>query len=95
MWIKATYNIGVPDLEMLLFLYSEQIFNKTNFDEYNELFSWDAKRFKRLKKEGWIHVNGGREQGKETTLYELTYKAKRMINSMYKKLRWRRNTRIY
>ena len=85
MWVKATYNIGVPDLEILLFLYSEQIFNKTSFEEYNELFSWDTKRFKRLKKEGGIHVWRER-RGKETTLYELTYKAKRMINSVYKKL---------
>ena len=27
-----------------------------------------------------------KRQGKEATLYELTYKAKRMINSVYKKL---------
>ena len=85
MWIKSTYHIGLPDLEMILFLYSEQVFNKSSFEEYNELFSWDIKRFKRLKKDGWIHV-WRKKQGKETTLYELTYKAKRMINSFYKKL---------
>ena len=32
-----------------------------------------------------VHV-WRKKQGKETTLYELTYKAKRMINSFYKKL---------
>jgi len=84
-WVKATYNIGTPDLDMLLFLYSEQVFNKSKFEEFNELMSWDEKRFQMLLRDGWIHV-WRKKQGKETTLYELTYKAKRMINSVYKKL---------
>ena len=84
-WVKTTYNIGTPDLDMLLFLYSEQIFNKSKFEEYNQLMSWDEKRFRMLLRDGWIHV-WRKKQGKETTLYELTYKAKRMINNVYKKL---------
>ena len=84
-WVKAKYGLGTPDMEMLLFLYSEQIFNKQKFREYEELMSWDLKRFKRLLTEGWIHVWRKRE-GQEATLYELTYKAKRMINNIYNKL---------
>ena len=84
-WVKAKYNIGTPDLDMLLFLYSEQIFNKSKFEEYNEIMSWDIKRFKKLKKDGWIHV-WRKRQGNETTLYELTYKGKRLVNGVYKKL---------
>ena len=84
-WVKATYKIGTPELDMLLFLYSEQIFNKSKFEEYNELMSWDEKRFRMLLRDGWIHVWRKRE-GKESTLYELTYKAKRMINNIYQKL---------
>lgn len=84
-WVKATYQVGTADLEMLLFLYSEQIFNKSKFEEFNELMSWDEKRFRMLLRDGWIHV-WRKRKGKETTLYELTYKAKRMINNVYKKL---------
>ena len=51
-WVKAKYGLSTPDLDMLLFLYSEEMFNK----------------------------------GKQTTLYELTYKAKRIITIVYKKL---------
>jgi len=29
-WAKAKYKVGTPDIDMLLFLYSEQIFNKTS-----------------------------------------------------------------
>ena len=32
----------------MLFLYSEHLFNKTQFEEYNELMSWDNNRFYKL-----------------------------------------------
>tara|TARA_R110002012_G_scaffold315067_1_gene528385 strand:- start:788 stop:1270 length:483 start_codon:yes stop_codon:yes gene_type:complete len=84
-WVKAKYGLSTPDLEMLLFLYSEDIFNKTEFLKYEEVMSWDVKRFKRLLRDDWIHV-WRKRKGKETTLYELTYKAKRIITLVYKKL---------
>ena len=33
-WVKATYGIGTPDLDMLLFLYSEQVFNTYKITVY-------------------------------------------------------------
>ena len=84
-WVKAKYKLGTPELEMLLFLYSEQIFNKSQFKEYEELMYWDVSRFNKLLKHEWIHV-WRKKSGNETTLYELTYKAKRFINTIYKKL---------
>jgi hypothetical protein len=61
------------------------MFNKTQFKKFEELMSWDVQRFNRLLKNDWIHVWRKRE-GKQTTLYELTYKAKRIITIVYKKL---------
>ena len=84
-WVKAKYGLSTPDLDMLLFLYSEEMFNKTQFKKFEELMSWDVQRFNRLLKNDWIHVWRKRE-GKQTTLYELTYKAKRIITIVYKKL---------
>jgi len=84
-WAKAKYKVGTPDIDMLLFLYSEQIFNKTKFKEFEECMSWDEPRFHRLLKEDYITV-WRKRQGKETTLYCLSYKGKRMINTIYKKL---------
>jgi len=84
-WVKAKYGLTTPDLEMLLFLYSEDIFNKTQFSAYEQIMSWDIKRFYRMLKDDWIHV-WRKRQGNETTLYELTYKAKRIITMIYKKL---------
>ena len=82
---QAKYGIKSADLDMLLFLYSEKYFSKTQFKEFNELLSWDVSRFSRLLRDGWISVFRKR-QGNKKTLYELSYKGKRMISSLYKKL---------
>ena len=84
-FVKVKYKVSTSDLEMLLFLRSEKYFGKSDFDEFNELFHWDKNRFERLKKEGWIDVFR-KKNGKQRVLYQLSYKAQRMISSLYKKL---------
>jgi hypothetical protein len=73
------------DLEMLLFLYSEKLFTRTQFSEYAKFLSWDKDRFNRLLREDWIYIWRHRNH-QETHLYEVSYKGKKMINSIYKKL---------
>lgn len=84
-WAKAKYGLTTPDLDMLFFLYSEEYFNKTKFKDFEEVMSWDINRFNSLLRDGWIHV-WRRRRGKHATLYELTYKAKMAVNTIYKKL---------
>ena len=84
-FIKAKYGLTTADLDMLLFLYSEKYFSKDKFDEFNELLSWDVKRFDTLLRDGWIVVFRKRTT-KNKSLYELSYKGRRMIGSIYKKL---------
>jgi len=84
-YVKAKYNISTGELDMLLFLYSEDYFSKDKFNEFDELLSWNVNRFDKLLRDGWIEVFRKRA-GKTKGLYELSYKSKRMINSIYKKL---------
>mgnify|MGYP003131540865 FL=1 len=84
-WAKAKYGLTTPDLDMLFFLHSEEYFNKTKFKEFEEVMSWDVNRFNSLLRDGWIHV-WRKRRGKHATLYELTYKAKMAISTIYKKL---------
>ena len=84
-WAKAKYKIGTPDIDMLFFLYSEKIFNKTKFKEFEQCMSWNEQRFHKLLKDGWIHI-WRKRAGRHTTLYELSYKGKRLVDTMYKKL---------
>jgi hypothetical protein len=84
-YYKAKYKLNQADLDMLLFLYSEPHFSKDKFAEFNELLSWDEKRFNRLRQEGWIEVFRKRV-GVHKGLYHLSFKAQRMIAEIYKKL---------
>ena len=84
-YVKKKYNITQAELEMLLFLRSEKYFSKDNFDEFDELLSWNKNRFEKLRKEGWID-SFRKKDGKRRAMYQLSYKAQRMITSVYKKL---------
>ena len=84
-FIKSKYQINQADLDMLLFLYSESYFSKDKFMEFNNILSWDVNRFNRMLHDGWIgYFRKGK--GRTKSLYELSYKGTRMIDSMYKKL---------
>ena len=84
-FVKQKYGLTTADLDMLLFLYSEDIFSKEKFEEFDNLLSWDEDRFDRLLRDGWIEVFRRRRK-KFKTLYGLTFKTQRVINSIYKKL---------
>lgn len=84
-WAKRHYKLNNADLEMLLFLYTEGLFTRDQYNEYNNILTWDRERFYRLMNDGYIHV--WRERGwAECNYYELTFKAKKMVSTIYKKL---------
>lgn len=86
-FIRAKYDLKFPEIDMLLFLYSEKYFSRGDFDEYNELFSWSAKRFDNLLRNGWIQKFRERDVRKNTrALYKLSHKANVVINLIYNKL---------
>jgi hypothetical protein len=93
-FIKAKYGLSTADLDMLLFLYSEEIFSKKKFEEFDNLLIWDGERFNRLYKEGWIEVFRNRKKTTKS-LYTLSYKTERVISGIYKKAFWRRNTNLF
>jgi hypothetical protein len=84
-FVKAKYGIRQAELDTLLFLYSEQYFDKNKFAEFNNLLSWDVKRFDKLLKDGWLETFR-RNHGNRRSVYQLSYKSKRLIDMIYKKL---------
>ena len=84
-FVKIKYNLTQCDLDMLLFLYSEKYFGRDKFDEFDALLGWDVMRFQRLVKEEYI-VRFRNRVGKRRALYQLTMKANRLIQSIYRKL---------
>ena len=76
-WARARYDLGTADIEMMLFLYSEGLFTKFQFEEFNEIMSWDKNRFHKMLKDEWI-IKWRERKGRESTLYELGFKGKRV-----------------
>jgi len=84
-FIKVKHKLTQSDLDILLFLKSEEYFSKDKFQEFDDLISWEKHRFERLRQEGWIEVFRKR-MGKRKALYQLSQKAKRVTTSIYKYL---------
>jgi len=84
-FVKCKYGLSQGDLDILLFLRSEKYFDKNDFDEFNELVSWDKNRFENLREQGWIE-SFRKRKGNRRAIYQLSYKAQRVITSIYKKL---------
>jgi len=84
-YIKVKYGLTQSDLDIILFLNSEGYFDKDKFSEFDSILSWDEQRFNKLLRDGWIEVFRKRK-GKVKGLYMLSYKSKRVITSIYKKL---------
>tara|TARA_R110000803_G_scaffold68255_3_gene130068 strand:+ start:294 stop:728 length:435 start_codon:yes stop_codon:yes gene_type:complete len=84
-FIKKKYKLTQAELDVLLFLRSEEYFSKDKFNEFDELLSWDVNRFDKLRRDKWIEVFRKR-MGNRKALYMLSNKAKRVVNSIYKKL---------
>lgn len=84
-YISKRYGLSLPNLEMLLFLYSEGLFSRSDFSEFEQIMSWDKKRFEKLRQDGWI-IMWRKAKGSEPALYEVSRRGKQVIGSMYKKL---------
>lgn len=85
---KKKYGIGLHELELLLFLYSEGLFTRSDFREFTQIYSWDGWRFERLRQDGWI-VKWRDHKGKEAALYEVSTKTRKIITDFYDRLAYK------
>jgi hypothetical protein len=85
-WAIHNYAIkSQADIDMLMFLYTEQLFTRAKFQEYAKFMSWDRARFDKLLRDGFISKWRERKKG-EFDVYEVSFKGKKMIASIYRKL---------
>lgn len=84
-FIVIKYKLKYSELDLLLFLYSEDRFTKDKFQEFNEVLPWNTERFEKMRREGWISVFRNR-MGNRRALYELSYKGKNLVDLLYRKL---------
>jgi len=55
-YVKSKYEMTDSEIEMLLFLYDENIFTKDKFNEFARTMSWDKRRFSVMVEKGYIKV---------------------------------------
>lgn len=86
-WAKRKWGISTEDLELILFLYSEDLFTRKEFSNFNGILTWDKERLNEFINKGlvvvWREHKGYKQRSK---LYTLSLKAKRMCAEVYKKL---------
>jgi DNA-binding MarR family transcriptional regulator len=82
--IKRKYDLNWTELEFLLFIYSEGLFTRKDFKEFRQIYSWDKYAFDNMLQRGWIH-KWRPHKGKQAALYEVTHKARQVINDFYEK----------
>jgi hypothetical protein len=85
-FVMRKYKLNTQELDMLLFLYSEEYFNVDKFKEFNKLLGWNKNRFNKLRKEGWIDVVKPYKFGGPKGLYGLSQKSLRVLDSIYNKI---------
>jgi hypothetical protein len=84
-YTKVKYKLSQSDLDMLLFLYSESYFGRQKFAEFNAVLGWEKDRFDRLLRENWVELFRDKPT-KHKCIYQLSFKAKRVIGNIYKLL---------
>lgn len=84
-YVQKKYEISLVELEMILFLYDENIFDKATFNSYSRILGFNTfKWFEKFKERGIIEQ--WRDEHGYKSLYKLVHKYKMACNTMYKHL---------
>lgn len=84
-WVKNKYGLSISDLELILFLYTEEMFTRQKFEEYRNIMPWQAKYFDKMRDNGLISIWRERKY-REAALWELSIKGKRIVREFYSRL---------
>jgi len=87
-WARQNYKISTAHLELIFFLYDEDIFTKTKMKDYAMIMPFDRNKLGRMIDEGWIRTWRS-DTDHRFAYYELTMKAKRLYTSVVAKLEGR------
>ena len=84
-WACKTYDIKEADLELLIYLDCKKRFTRNEFIEGLYTYSWDKRRWERLRSNDWIEVWRHRNRRDiKYSIYTTSFKCQLMINRIYK-----------
>lgn len=82
-FIKIKWKLREDRLDILLFLYSEDHFDRQKVKEYESILTWDKNRWYDLMRDGWI-VSYRPSKHHLRRLYRLSAKSIYLIENFYK-----------
>jgi len=85
-YIQKRYDLTLPELEMILYLYDEHLFDRETFDSFATSLVWDKGRFQELLNKGTIVEWRKGKTSQYRKLYQLSQKTKLICSHTYKKL---------
>ena len=84
-WACKTYGLNDADLELLIYLDCVSRFTRNDFINGTYIYSWDKKRWDRLRKQGWIQVWRHRNRTTQKyNIYKTSFKFKHILSRMYR-----------
>jgi hypothetical protein len=84
-WAKIKYKLSIPDMDLLFYLYAEGLFTRECFDGFAHLLKMNPDYLDVFIERGFV-IKWREHAYHQKALYELSYKAKRMVYSIYAKL---------
>ena len=84
-WACKSYNLKDADLELLIYLDCKKLFTRNDFIKGAYTYSWDKKRWERLRSQGWVVVF--KERNRTTSkyaVYKVSLKGQQLIMRIYR-----------
>ena len=88
-WVRHKHGLSIEDFEMLCYLYSEQIFDNHQFDQYSQIFGFTQDRKREMMEKGLI-IHFRKAKPGQRAIFELSYKAKSIMKQVYEMLQGER-----
>jgi hypothetical protein len=84
-WACKTYDLKDSDLELLIYLDCKKKFTRNEFIDGVYTYSWDKKRWDRLRQQGWIET--WRHRNRTTikySIFKVSFKGQQLISRIYR-----------
>ena len=84
-WACKTYGLTVADLELLIYLDHKGRFTPNEFIEGAYTYSWDKKRWEKLRSAGWIEVWRHRNRTSiKFSVFKTSFKCSQLVSRIYR-----------
>ena len=84
-WACKNNGLNNADLELLIYLDCVGLFNRLDFIDGSYSYSWNTRRWSKLKQNGWISIFSARNRTTvRSNIYKVSFKGKQLISRMYR-----------